>query len=78
MDENQNEVTITISGGVNVGKTTLATALSNFLKLRGFQVSVADDDPQFDRRATDFNDKCMEEIAERSLVRIVTARTRHR
>lgn len=72
---NKNTITITISGRSLSGKSTLACALHDFLKLREFNVAIVDDS-DIEHRATDFNDKCMEELAQKTSVRIITMQVR--
>lgn len=66
---------VTISGPPASGKTTLAGALNDFLMLRGFKnVVVQDDDIDVNRgsRPTEFNDMCMEAMAKKEQVVIIT------
>ncbi len=58
-------IRITISGSERQGKTTLAFALEEFLKSRGF-TSVFVDDPDLGPtcgRTDELNKKCLESIA---------------
>lgn len=63
-------VKITISGSERTGKTSLAFALEDFLKQRGFNHVIVDDvdlgspaDQRVHGRTYEFNDKCLEAIS---------------
>lgn len=58
-------IRIQIAGGPGHGKTSLAFALEEFLKSRGFTIVIVDD-PDLglaSGRTHEFNDKCLESIA---------------
>lgn len=80
---NVSNLTITITGSIGSGKTTLTFAIFEFLQSKGFtdlymgDMDILDPTPGHDYARRRYNDKAMESIKNNS-IDIVTAQTRYR